>query len=204
MRMAPSSRRVICLLAIVAIASCGCARSPAPRFYALNSIQEGQDLSWRHSPVQNAVIGIGPVKVADYLDQSNIITRTSTNQVVKAEFDRWAGPFKDNFINVLADDIGFVLPTEHIFIYPWRNSTPIDYQITVDVIRCDGRLGDAASLETRWSIFKWPEKKVVKTSRSNITEPVTGADYTDLVAAQSRTMAKFSQEIAAAIRGIEK
>ena len=29
-----------------------------------------------------------------------------------------------------------------------------DYQVTLDVVRCDGRLGDTAWLKTRWSIFK--------------------------------------------------
>ena len=76
---------------------------------------------------------------------------------------------------------------------------PIDYQVVVDVIRCDGRLGAAAWLEARWSIFKGPEKKLIKTYRSNIHEPVSGADYAALVAAQSRTLAKLSQDIAEAI-----
>jgi uncharacterized lipoprotein YmbA len=61
-------------------------------------------------------------------------------------------------------------------------------------------LGDAAWLEARWSIFKGPEKKLVKTYRSNIREPVSGADYAALVAAQSRTLAQLSQEIAEAIQ----
>ena len=154
----------------------------------------------RYSSAKDAVIGIGPVKLADYLDQSQVVTRTSDNQVVKAEFDRWVGPFKDNFINVLADNIGSLLSTERIYLFPWRQSVPIDYQITVDVVRCDGRLGDAAWLETRWSIFKGPEKKLLKTIRSSISEPVMGADYGDLVAAQSRALAKLSQEIAEAIQ----
>jgi hypothetical protein len=166
----------------------------------LSSIQAGQDLSKRQSLAKDAVIGIGPVKLADYLDQSQIVTRTSDNQVVKAEFDRWVGPFKDNFINVLADDIGFLLSTERIYLYPWRNSVPVDYQVTVEVVRCDGRLGDAAVLVTRWSIFKGPEKKLLKTMRSSISEPAMGADYGDLVAAQSRALAKLSQEIAATIQ----
>lgn len=200
MRLVLISRRLKVVLTIVAILCCACVRSPAPRFYALSSMQEGQDLSSRRSPAKDAVIGIGPVKLADYLDQSQIVTRANNNQVVKAEFDRWVGTFKDNFINVLADDISFLLSTERIHLYPWRNSLPIDYQITVDVVRCDGRLGDAAWLETRWSIFKGPEKKMLKTMRSSISEPVTGADYSDLVAAQSRALAKFSQEIAAAIK----
>jgi uncharacterized lipoprotein YmbA len=204
MRVAPSSRSLTCLLTIVSIVFCGCVRSPAPRFYALSSIQEGQDLSSGRSPVKDAVIGIGPVKLADYLDQSQIVTRTSDNQVVKAEFDRWVGPFKDNFINVLADDIGFLLSTERIYLYPWRNSVSIDYQVTVEVVRCDGRLGDAAVLVARWSIFNGPERKLLKTMRSSIREAVRGADYSDLVAAQSLALANLSREIAAAIQGAEK
>lgn len=193
-------RGLMVVLTSVAIFFGGClSRSPSPSFYALTSIQD-QVFSRRSSPVQNAVIGIGPVKLADYLDESQIVTRKSDNQLVKAEFNRWVGSFKDNFINVLADNIGFFLPTDRIYLYPWGRSVPIDYQVTVDVVRCDGRLGDAASLEARWSIFKGPDKKLLKMMRSSIREPAMGPDYAALVAAESRAVAKLSQEIASAIR----
>ena len=81
---------------------------------------------------------------------------------------------------------------------------PIDYQVVVDIVRCDGRLGDAVWLEARWSILKSPEKKLLKMNRSSIREPVGGVDYIALVAAQSRAVAKLSQEIAEAIRGTGK
>jgi uncharacterized lipoprotein YmbA len=203
MKAMPFSRAVPIILAIAAIFLSGC-RSQSPRFYTLSPIQEDQVASKRKNPAKNAVIGIGPVKLADYLDQSLIVTRTSDNQAVKAEFDRWVGSFKDNFINVLADNIGFLLSTERIYLYPWRMSVPIDYQVTVDLGRCDGRLGDAAWLEARWSIFGGPEKKLLKINRSSIREPVMGADYAALVAAQSRALAKLSQEIAEAIQGAGK
>src|SRR5512147_577111 len=153
MRVAPFSRALPVILAIAAIWLGGCTRSQTPRFYALSPIQEAQAISKRKSPAQNAVIGIGPVKLADYLDQSMLITRTSDNQAVKAEYDRWVGSFKDNFINVLADNIGLLLSTDRIYLFPWRMSVPIDYQVVLDVVRCDGRLGEAAWLEARWSIF---------------------------------------------------
>ena len=81
---------------------------------------------------------------------------------------------------------------------------PIDYQVAVDVVRCDGRLGDAAYLEARWSIFKGQDKKLLRTMRSSISAPVTGPSYADLVAAESRAVAQLSQEIAEAIRGAGK
>ena len=204
MRVKPFSRGLPVILAIVAISLGGCGRSQTPRFYALSPIQEDQVISKRKSPAENAVIGIGPVKLADYLDQSELVTRTGDNQAVKAEYDRWIGSFKDDFINVLADNIGFLLPTERIYLYPWRPSVPIDYQVVLDVVRCDGRLGDAAWLEARWSVFGGPEKKLLKTNRSSIREPVMGADYAAVVAAQSRALAKLSQEIAEAIQGLAK
>jgi len=203
MRVAPFSRALPVILVTAAIFLGGC-RSQTPRFYALSPIQEDQVIPKRQSPARNAVIGIGPVKLADYLDQSMLVSRTSDNQAVKAEFDRWVGSFKDNFINVLADNIGFLLSTDRIYLYPWRLSVPIDYQVVVDVVRCDGRLGDVVWLEARWSIFEGPDKKLLKVSRSNIREPVSGMDYAALVAAQSRAFAKLSQEIAEAIQGAGK
>jgi hypothetical protein len=203
MRVVPVSRGLLVILAIAALFSGGC-RSQSSRFYALSPIQEDQVISKRKSPAQNAVIGIGPVKVADYLDQSLLVSRTSDNQAVKAQFDRWVGSFKDDFTNILADNIGFLLATERIYLYPWRTSVPIDYQVVLDIVRCDGRLGDAAWLEVRWSVFEGPEKKLLKINRSSIREPVSGADYAALVAAQSRALAKLSQEIAEAIQGAKK
>ncbi len=193
------SRGLRVVLPLAAILLGGCVRSPEPKFYTLTPVQD-QFIGRRSNPAQNAVIGIGPVKLADYLDKSQIVTRTSDEQLVKSEFNRWAGSFKDNFINVLADDLGFLLSDQQIYLYPFRPHIPIDYQITVDVIRCDGRLGDAAYLEARWSILQGQEKKLFKMNRSSIREPVTGPNYGDLVAAQSRALAKLSREIVAAIQ----
>jgi uncharacterized protein len=204
MRVDLFSRSFLLLFIIVALSLSGClGRSPSPTFYALTPVQN-QYVSQRSSPVKNAIIGIGPVKLPEYLDESLIVTRTGDNELDKAQFHRWVGSFKDNFTNVLADDLGSLLATERVYLYPWRLSVPIDYQVTVDVIRCDGRLGDAAWLEARWSIFKGPEKKLLKIQRSTIREPVTGPGYADLVAAQSRAVAQLSQEITMGIQGTGK
>jgi uncharacterized lipoprotein YmbA len=205
MKLRPFFRGLPVILAIVVIFLGGClSRSQTPRFYSLSPMQPDQVISKRKSPAHNAVIGIGPVKLADYLDQSNLVTRTSDNQLVKAEYDRWAGSIKDDLMNVLAENIGVLLRTDRIYLYPWRTSVPLDYQVVVDIVRFDGRLGDAAWLSARWSILGGPEKKLLKMNQSSISEPVTGADYAALVAAQSRALAKLSQEIAEAIQGAGK
>ena len=69
-------------------------------------------------------------------------------------------------------------------------------------VASDVRAG--AWLEARWSIFGGPDKKLLKMNRSSIREPVSGADYAAVVVAQSRAVAKLSQEIAEAIQGAGK
>jgi uncharacterized lipoprotein YmbA len=198
MKIAPCLRGFPVILVFAALFLGGC-RSQSPRLYTLTPIQADQ-VSPRRSPAHNAVIGIGPVKLADYLDQSMLVTRTGDNQAKKAEFDRWVGSLKDNFTNVLADNLGYLLSTDRIYLYPWRLSVPIDYQVVLDIVRCDGRLGDAAWLEVRWSLFSAPEKKLLKVHRAVIREPVNGPDYAAVVAAQSRAVAALSREIAEAIQ----
>jgi uncharacterized lipoprotein YmbA len=179
----------------------GClGKSQSPRFYALSPLTEDKAMAKSDNPARDTSIGIGPIKLADYLDQSKLVTNAGDNRLVKAEFDLWAGALKDNLTNVLAENIGLLLPTERIYIYPWRLSEPMDYQIILDVVRFDGDLGEDAWLVARWSIVGGKDKELLAVSRSSIREPVTGSGYDALVMAQSRALAKLSHEIVAAIQ----
>jgi len=186
------------IMGFMAVFLCGCA-SPKVNFYTLSPIQD-QIFSRVSSSVHKPIVGIGPVKMAEYLEQSQIITRSGENQVIKAEFDRWAGPLKSNFMNILAENLGFLLPGVQIQLYPWRTPEPIDYQVIMEVIRFEGRLGEVAWLDSRWNIFQGPERRLLHTGQSNINEPVMGPKYADLVAAQSRALGQLSREIARAIK----
>jgi uncharacterized lipoprotein YmbA len=179
----------------------GClGRSQSPRFYTLSPITEDKAMAKSDTPAPDTRIGIGPIKLADYLDHSKLVTRTGDNRLVKAEFDLWAGALKDNLTNVLAENIGLLVPTERIYIYPWRLSEPMDYQVILDVVRFDGDLGKDAWLVARWSIVGGKEKEVLEVGRSSIREPVNGSGYDALVTAQSRALAKLGHEIVEAIQ----
>ena len=194
---------VIATVALVFLGGC-LGKSQSSRFYTLTPMPEDQAMSKSENPAQNAAVGIGPIKLANYLDQSKLVTRTSDNRMIVAEYDQWAGSLKSNLTHVLAENIGFLLPTDRIYFYPWRTSVPIDYQVVLDVIRCDGRLGEDARLVVRWSVYGGPEKTPLAVNRSSIREPVRGSDYAALVAAQSRALTKLSQEIVAAIHAASR
>lgn len=201
MRGVPFFRWIPLTLGVGLLFLGGClGKSQTPRFYTLSPILEDQAIAKSDTLARDAIIGIGPIKLADYLDQTKLVTRTGDNRLVKAEFDLWAGSFKDNLANVLAENIGFLVPTERIYFYPWRQSVPIGYQIVLDVIRFDGELGKDAWLVARWSILTGQDKKLLAANRSSIREAVTDSDYAAVVAAQSRALARLSHEIVAAIQ----
>ena len=197
----PFFRLTAALAAIILVVLGGCmGKSKPARFYTLTSISESKTTLPADNPARNAAIGIGPIKLADYLDQSRIVTRTSDNMIKQAEFDQWSGSIRDNLTNVLAENIGYLLVTDRISIYPWRSYLPIDYQVTVDIVRFDGRPGEAVALIARWSVLDGIGKKVLVMERSDILEKIGTDGYESLVAAQSRALASLSQEIAEAIK----
>lgn len=179
----------------------GCmGKSQPPRFYTLTAISDEKSGPAVEVQSLHAAIGLGPVRLADYIQQSQIVTRNNGNRIVQAEFDKWSGSLKDNLTNVLAGNISYLLGTDRVFIYPWRTYMPVDYQVTVDIIRFDGQLGKEVSLVARWSVMRADEKKLFAMKRSEIREAAGREGYEDLVAAQSKAMGSLSREIAETIQ----
>jgi hypothetical protein len=118
MRDVPLFRRLTVILVMGLFFLGGClGRSQSPRFIRLSPITEDKAMAKSDTPARDTRIGIGPIKLADYLDQSKLVTRTGDNRLVKAEFDLWAGAFKDNLTNVLAENIGLLCrPNAYTFI----------------------------------------------------------------------------------------
>ncbi|MFZ0611639.1 MAG: PqiC family protein [Desulfobacterales bacterium] len=201
MRETPFFRGLQVIAAAAVIITAGCLGKSSPtRFYDLTPLTKDQARSEGERPARNKAVGVGPVNLADYLDQSSLVTRTGDNRLIHAEFDQWAGSLKNNLVNTLAENIGLLLPTDRLYIYPWRLSGPVDYQVLVDVVQFDGRPGADAMLVARWSILGSRESEPLVANRSSIREPVQGPDYAAMVAAQSRALAKLSREIVAAIQ----
>jgi uncharacterized protein len=178
----------------------GCASTPQTRFFVLSSIS-GSEKMGNQEAERCFAIGIGAVKIPAYLDQPEIVTRITPNEVRVDEFARWAEPLENNMSRALAENLSSLLCIRSMVIFPGREKTPIDYRVDVQVVHMDGRLAESASLDVSWSIAGGADLKKLPlfTKRSTHEEPTEGGDYGAFVAAQSRNVASLSREIAAAI-----
>jgi uncharacterized lipoprotein YmbA len=197
-------RLVFVVLGMALLISGGCASSKPSRFYTLSALATSETGSEAGTGGSGLAIGIGPITLPEHLDREQIVTRTSSNELRLGEFDRWAGALKDGFSRVLAENLSILLSTDRVFLYPWRRSVPIDYQVVVDVSRFDGELGGNTLLTARWTLFAGRDKQVLSMGTSRIREPSGAQGYAALVAAQSRALGRLSREISQAITTISQ
>ena len=138
-----------------------------------------------------------------YLDRPQIVTQTEGNELNINEFNRWAEPLHDNFTRVLANDMGLLLGSDQVFVFPWGASVSPEYQVKVEVTTFIGQLGGESSLVARWSLIGDNGTKVLLARRSQLRATASSSSYEALVTAMTETVTAPSREIANAIRSLE-
>ena len=197
------SRSGVIVLIILGAVLSGCITtnpSQPAKFYLLSPMSESKKAPQVETGEGCFAIGVGPVRIPQYLNRPQIVSRKSTIELFLDEFNKWAEPLEDNFTRVLAENLANILHTEPIAIFPSRGSIPVDYRVTVDVIRFDGMMGKDITLIARWAIFGKEREELLSIRRSVYTEPAGENTYKILVLAKSRAIEKLSKDIAAAIK----
>ena len=189
-----STRYALLLLMVVAVLGCK-GSTPPVTFYTLTPIPAIQDAGSGQSILKDVLIGIGPLKFPKILDRPQIVTRPTPGQLDLAEFQRWGGFLKDDFLSVMAENMTTLLGTDQVVVYPWPGGLNPLIRIGFDVHQFDGKLGDSVVLRVSW-ILKAPEKTdKTQLKRATIVQPVLGPDYDALVAAKSKALEKLSRMI---------
>jgi len=198
-------RRALCALGLFMLVLTGCASSPTPKFYQLSPVQNKALVTHDASPEQSLIIAIGPVRIPDYLDRSQIVTRSGKNELKLAEFDRWAGSLEENVNHVLMEDISSLLPAGRFFVVRWlpylESELPVSYRVQVRVESFEGTPGDSVLLRAHW-VISTKGKDLLMKKESGISEQVNGGSYDALVAAMSKALEALSREMADAIKSV--
>jgi len=192
-----------CLIlgSLVFVAGClPSAQTEPAKFYLLRSTsREAAQLGTREIS-----IGVGPVDLPQYLDRPQIVTQTAGSELNINEFNRWAERLQDNFTRVMANNIGLLLNTDQVFVFPWGSSVSVDYQVKMEVSEFIGQLGGQSSLAARWSIIGNDGTNVLLTRRSQLYARAPNATYEGLVTAMNRTLTELSREVSDAIRSLAR
>ncbi len=182
---------------------CGCA-SKATNYYVLHSLQsEVQDVKITRAE-NDLTIGVGPIKIPEYLDRPQMATRSTPDSLQFAEFDKWAEPLEKDLARVFAEDLSILLSTDRVIVFPWAGSVHVLYQVTVDVAQMEYTPDGKALLVAGWSVFGNDGGKLLAIKRSIIIVPVQSTGFEAIASAQSRAVGEMSREIAACIESLPR
>jgi uncharacterized protein len=147
------------------------------------------------------IIGLGPIKLPEYLDRDEVVTRVGPNRLELSNQDRWAEPLDNNFKQVIAQDLTQSLGTHSITFYPWPGTTRVDYQVRIDVYRFETDPATKANLVAHWQLLDGTGK-LLYASDSNISEQAQAGET--VAAALSRTIDGLARQIASAIQSLPR
>ncbi|HMK69075.1 MAG TPA: PqiC family protein [Stellaceae bacterium] len=184
----------------------GCGNDKPTHLYVLTATAE----KTRPPSPTGLALGIGPITLPKYIDRPQVVSRIAANSLDQSAFEQWGGDLNDNITRVLADNLGSLLATDRVSLYPWKGAAPIDYQVTMDVTRFEQDADGNVVLDTFWSITS-PGKDKALTMRRNIySQPAPSAAgggrdaYDAMVAAMNADLLALSRDIASALTSLGK
>ena len=189
-------RALLCALA--ASVALGClGTSPTPRFYAL------QPIEMEATGDGDLAIAVGPLHMPRYLQSPQIVTRKGESRVEYKELHRWAGSLESESLRVIGVNLGLLLGTHRVVVYPLAGPFPMKYRVRLDIERFDGRRGVAVEMRVRWVVVDAAGGEVLVVELSNLHAPLDSKSIDDLVEAHSEVLEDLSRKIADRIAELE-
>jgi len=142
---------------------------------------------------------VGPVETARYLDRPEVLLRVGPNEIRPADSAFWAEPLKEMVLRVLARDLGALLHTNRVRLFPRAGSgPPADFSVRIRLDRFDTDRDGRTLLEGSWTLTA----KDGTSSTSRFTFETRARDPKDcasVTAAMNEALSGLSTGIAKAL-----
>ncbi len=197
-------RFITAVALFVLLVLAGCAGSPfSKNEYTLTPIGKLEAAGSNTSAPLEATVGVTQVRLAEHLDKPEIVAAGKPKKE-GAPAPKWAEPLKENFSNVLAENLSLLMATKNVTVIPANNPVSPDYQVVVEVRKFEGEMGKEGFLDARWTILGNQGTETVFLRNSSFHQPVAGEGVKGVVGAMNQTLSDLSQEIAAALQAVSQ
>ncbi len=178
---------------ILSLSIAGCGTSAPVRYYGLVPVET----ETRFPVTEQFVISVGPVRIAEYLNRYQIVTRSEDVSMKLGDYDRWTEPLAKAFQRTLTDNLATLLGSDRVLEFPAQSALDSGYQLPAQVTRFDTDSTGAAVLEVQWTLRTIDDKTILPARRSRYTTRVAEPnDYASIVAALSELVGAFSRDVA--------
>jgi uncharacterized lipoprotein YmbA len=199
LRRPPSRVLSIGLLGASLAAGCLGGRA-APEYYTLSGTARAQTAALAARP--GLGIGVGPIEFPRYLDRPEIVTRDGAHRLVLWNEHRWGGSLRTDILRVMADDLGALLGTTRVAVYPSEARFPLDYRVLLELLEFEGVPAEAVTLRARWTLVSGGDGRALAVEESRVVEAVASPAWGDFVAAHSAALGRVTLLIAERIAAL--
>ena len=177
------------------LTGCFSANTVATRHFLLTPAPAG------NAPTTGVRLGIGVVKMPDYLLRNSLAIRKNAGEVTYLETALWAERLDKGFANVLAANLSEMIPTDQIRTGAWRTEN-VSLELRVTVEQFDVDTAGKGTLVAWWHITAPGGAKVLRSGETRLTKAGASpaSDPQNIVTTLSQLTAEFSGVLAKDIR----
>tara|TARA_B100000959_G_C14772315_1_gene538019 strand:- start:48 stop:683 length:636 start_codon:yes stop_codon:yes gene_type:complete len=188
---------LVLILAGNFLSGCVTTDTPSTRFYILNPIDSGASLVSKTNRKDSLSVEVASIRLPQYLERPQIVTRSSGNQLKLAEFHQWGGNLRKNMMRVLANNFSQLLSTTHVAISPHRPPTPSDFRVELEVMQFERDSDGKVRLSTQWRLSRGRDQNPLAIQITDLTSEKihTESDFEQTVSVMSSLMGELSQII---------
>ena len=151
---------------------------------------------------EGPLIGLGPIRLPDYLDRFQMVVAVSENKYKLIDGHRWAEKLDQNISLALFKTLPSQLGTDRMIRFPWAQRPGVDFQIKIDILELNIDEKGQSQLIVQWSIKSKDE--TILNKRSSFTAQASTTDIDKMVQAQSECLTKLGQEIVSSLKPLLK
>jgi uncharacterized protein len=178
----------------------GCSSAPATRFYTLDPVIAAPAARPQESVARAArplTIVVTDVRLPQYLDRPQIVTRGSDQRLRFSEYEHWGGNLRDEMIRILAENLGRLLPGDRVIAAPHPVPLQPDYRLALEVQRFERNADGRVQLTARWWLTRGTDLVVLASPEATIAGSTIGDTSLDaLVQSMSAVYGELAQAIA--------
>ena len=121
-------------------------------------------------------VAVRTVAVPAAVDRPQFVVRAGDTRVNLDEFNRWAGPLRDEIARVVAGNLAAELGTPVITV---SSALPAASDLTVllDVQRFDAKIAEGVEVDIVWIVRRALDEAPGRSGRSIVREPIGGEGY---------------------------
>jgi uncharacterized protein len=152
-------------------------------------------------PNEGLSIGIAPVQIPGYLQNTRIAVRRGTNEIHYSENRQWAERVDKGIQRVLTSDLSRLLPSARVISSAWQNGD-VKAEVHVSIQRFELDETGQATLECEWRILSADTGRVLRLEHALIDKkgPPLTSNPTGAIGTLSQALAELSNQISAALK----